>query len=109
MSVKHVPEASRDKGLQYSKNTATKRSHLIYMRSTTAETIPKGHLLHSKFAQRSNNSDSNDVDFKRKREIKDMVQYLVDCCMKRFKAARLFSPHKICRLRPAANDIDTVA
>ena len=34
------------------------------------------------FAQRLNNSDSSDVDFKTKRGIKDMVQYLVDCCLK---------------------------
>ena len=52
MSAKYVPEASRDKGLQYSKNTATKRTHLIYMRSTTVETIPKGHPLHSEPAKK---------------------------------------------------------
>ena len=34
------------------------------------------------FAERSNNSNSSDADFKRKRGIEDMVQYLVDCCVK---------------------------
>ena len=45
------------------------------------------------FAQRSNKSDSNNADFKRKREVKDMVQYLVDCYMKRFSRLQGFSAH----------------
>ena len=45
------------------------------------------------FAKRSNKSDSNNADFKRKREIKDMVQYLVDCCVKRFSRLQGCSAH----------------
>ena len=52
------------------------------------------------FAERSNNSNSSDADFKRKRGIKDMVQYLVDCCVKdtEEEANNAFANGKTCLL-----------